>query len=330
MAEAQKVKLKVVYMGTPDFAATVLSHILKWEGAEVAGVYTQPDRPCGRGLECSPSAVKKLALEHGLPVYQPLNFKADEDVEQLAALGADVLIVAAYGLILPQRVLDIAPKGAINVHASLLPKYRGAAPIQRAIMNGDAVTGITIMQMEAGLDSGPILLQRATGIGITDTAATMHDELADLGGRLLIDALERLVVGELIPIVQDHESATHAAKLTKADGEITWNRPVREVDAHIRGVHPWPGAFFALKREGCKPIRVGFEPGVMGEAVPEGIAAGTVVGLVDDKLAIACSDKLYLISSLRPASRKPMVATAFYCGYLSECSLAECVGLDEC
>ncbi|ABB36815.1 methionyl-tRNA formyltransferase [Oleidesulfovibrio alaskensis G20] len=329
MAEARE-KLKIVYMGTPDFAATVLSHLLAWEDAEVLAVYTQPDRPCGRGLECRPSAVKSLALEHGLPVFQPLNFKAEEDVRQLAALQPDVLVVAAYGLILPQCVLDIAPRGAVNVHASLLPRYRGAAPIQRAIMNGDAVTGVTIMQMEAGLDSGPMLLQRATGIGITDTAATMHDELADLGGRLLVEALGRMMKGELVPMEQNHEAATHAPKLTKADGEIVWNRPAREVDAHIRGVHPWPGAFFALRREGHKTLRVGIEPGCTGDAVPEGVKPGTVTGMAGDRLAIACADRLYLVSSLRPASRKPMTASAFYCGYLAECTLAECVGLDEC
>ncbi len=328
MAEAQQ-RINIVYMGTPDFAATVLSHVLAWEVARVVSVYTQPDRRCGRGLGYRPSAVKSLALEHGLPVCQPQDFKSDEEVRRLAAWNPDMLLVAAYGLILPQCVLDTAPGGALNVHASLLPKYRGAAPIQRAIMNGDAVTGVTIMQMEAGLDCGPMLLQRAVGIGIHDTAATMHDELAQLGGKLLVEALKRKQRNELVAIPQEHDKATFAPKLTKVDGEIYWDRTAIEVDAHIRGVHPWPGAFFALRRVGQKAIRVAIDPGSIGDATPAGVAPGTVVGLLGDALAIACTDRLYLLSSLRPASRKALTARAFYCGYLADCSHAECSGLEE-
>ena len=177
-------------MGTPDFAAASLRHLLTWGGCDIVGVYAQPDRPCGRGQICTPPPVKVLAMEKRLPVFQPLNFKAQPEVDQLAALKPDLLLVAAYGLILPQSVLDIPPLGALNVHASLLPEYRGAAPIHRAIMDGRHVTGITIMRMEAGLDTGDILLQRSLAIGIEDTAQTLHDELAEMGGRLLVDALE--------------------------------------------------------------------------------------------------------------------------------------------
>ncbi|OBQ51741.1 methionyl-tRNA formyltransferase [Halodesulfovibrio spirochaetisodalis] len=323
-------KLRVVYMGTPDFAATILDRVSQWKGAEVVGVYTQPDRPCGRGQVCKPSAVKGLALEKGYDIYQPLNFKEDADVEQLAALKPDVLLVAAYGLILPQRVLDIATYGAINVHASLLPKYRGAAPIQRAIMNGDPVTGITIMQMEKGLDSGPILLQRALAIGIDDTAGTLHDELAVLGGDLLVEALQKLVVGDLHPKVQDHDRSTHAAKLTKAEGLLDWNKTALELHAHLRGISPWPGGYFILERAGKKSVRVAIEPGSIGPELEEGFAPGTVLGLQDDAIAIATADRAYLVRNLRPANKKVMDAKAFACGYLAQCDDATCSGEGLC
>ena len=318
--------MRAVYMGTPEFAATILRHVAEWGGCEIVGVYTQPDRPCGRGQTCKLSEVKELALELGLPVYQPLNFRNPDDVEQLRALRPDVLLVAAYGLILPLSVLNIPVHGAINVHASLLPRYRGAAPIQRAIMNGDPVTGISIMQMEQGLDTGPVLLQKALAIGISDTAGTLHDQLADLGGRMLVQALELLPVGGLRPKPQDNALATHAPKLTKPEGIVDWNLPAISVHARIRGVTPWPGAFFMMHRAGHKPVRVSIEPGEIGPALESAAAPGTVLGLVDDKLAIATRDRVYYISTLRPASKKPMSAAAFHCGYLCSCEEATCSG----
>ena len=176
---AESAPLKIVFMGTPDFAAASLRHLLAWNGCDVVGVYTQPDRPCGRGQQCRPSAVKMLALEHGLDVRQPVNFRDEADVQALRDFGADILVVAAYGLILPQSVLDAAPMGAVNVHGSLLPRYRGAAPIQRAVMNGDAVTGITIMQVVKQLDAGPMLLQKALGIGCDETSGRKKKLLKD-------------------------------------------------------------------------------------------------------------------------------------------------------
>ncbi len=339
-AEMPRPPLRVVFMGTPGFAAVILRHLLEWDGCEVVAAYTQPDRPCGRGQQCRPPEVKLLALEHGVPVYQPLNFKTEEAVAELRSLRPDVLVVAAYGLILPQSVLDIPRLGPINVHASLLPRLRGAAPIQRAIMAGDAVTGVTIMRMEASLDTGPMLLQKAMGIGIDDTAGDLHDQLAELGGRLLVEALGKLAAGTAVTIPQDHERATYAAKLTKADGLIDWNRPAAQVHAHIRGVTPWPGAYCTILREGQKELRVSLGPGRIGpvlsgdgaapDCVDHAAAApgapgtpGTIVGLVDERLAIACADRLYLVDSIRPADRKPMDARAFLCGYLNAC---ECDG----
>ncbi len=269
-----------------------------------------------------------------MPVYQPLNFKTEEAVAELRALRPDVLVVAAYGLILPQSVLDIPRLGPVNVHASLLPRLRGAAPIQRSVMAGDAVTGVTIMRMEASLDTGPMLLQKAMGIGIDDTAGDLHDQLAELGGRLLTQALGKLADGTAVAIPQDNVRATYAAKLTKADGLIDWNRTAVQVHAHIRGVTPWPGAYCTIQREGQKELRVALGPGRIGplrSEAPEyeGATPGTIVGLVDDQLAIACTDRLYLVDSIRPADRKPMDARAFLCGYLNACEcdggLAVCV-----
>ncbi len=329
-------KLKIVFMGTPDFAAQSLKALAEWDGCDVVAVYTQPDRPAGRGQQFRPSPVKVLALEHGYPVLQPLNFKDQADIDTLCAFEADVLVVAAYGLILPQAVLDAGRMGAINVHASLLPRYRGAAPIQRAIMNGDPVTGVTIMQVVKALDAGPMLLQRAIAIGIDDTSATMHDELADLGGRLLITTLERMAAGPVAAMPQDAERVTYAAKLTKDDGLIDWNRPAREVHAHIRGVTPWPAPHCTLELKGRKPMKVNLEAGSIGADLPADrqYGAGALVGLVrfvaehgaseedgtkamEDALAFACADKLYLVKKIRPADKKPMDAKAFWNGYVA-------------
>ncbi len=241
--------MKTVFMGTPDFAAAILNALITSGQHEVIAAYTQPDRPSGRGQALKAPPVKELALAHNIPVYQPLNFKAEEDRAQIAALKADVFVVAAYGLILPQALLDMPRHGAVNVHASLLPRYRGAAPIQRAIMDGCKMTGITIMQMEAGLDTGPMLLQRALGIGINDNAAALHDELAELGGKLLLEALEKMEQGQANAIAQDNSRANYAAKLTKADGFLDFtNTTARQLHNTLRGVTPWPGARARLEK----------------------------------------------------------------------------------
>ena len=313
--------VRIVFMGTPEFARVSLEHRTAFDGAEVVGVYTQPDRPCGRGRACKPSDVKRYALEQGLAVFQPENFKSDEAVAELAALTPDLLVVAAYGLILPQRVLDIPRLGAINVHASLLPKYRGAAPIQRAILNGDTSTGITIMNMEAGLDTGDILLARSMTIGMNDTAETLHDDLADMGGRMLVEALERMAENKLVRVRQDDALATYAAKLEKSEGELDWSRPAQEIHDRARAMHPWPGAYFTWSggRSG-KPVRLVITPGAVGydldDPRPE---PGTILGTCDGMLAIACADKAYFVASLKPSGRKLLTAEAFACGYLDSC-----------
>ena len=326
-------KLRLVFMGTPDFSAIILDQVLAWPDGEVAAVYTQPDRPAGRGKRLQAPPVKDLALRHGLDVRQPLNFKNPADLAALADLGPDFLLVAAYGLILPQAVLDIPRLAPLNVHASLLPKYRGAAPIQRAVMHGETKTGISIMRMEAGLDTGPVYARQALPIGPCDTAGTVHDALACLGGELLLETLPAIAKGTLKALPQDDAQATYAPKLSKADGRIDFNRPVREVHNQVRGVSPWPGAWCELHREGQgdELIRVRVCPGEIAPGAVAGTAAaaapGDVLGVEDGKLAVRCADGVYLIPQVCPAHRKMMGALEFACGYLKESEACRAVGL---
>ncbi len=318
-------RLNVVFMGTPDFAAESLKALLGCEAAEVSAVYTQPDRPCGRGRTCKPSPVKALALEHGIEVRQPENFRDPAEVRALAALAPDILAVAAYGLILPQAVLDVPRIAPLNVHASLLPKYRGAAPIQRAIQDGRSLTGVSIMRMEAGLDTGPVLLQRALGIAPDQDAGAIHDELAELGGNLLCEALQRMLEGRLVEVPQDHANATYAAKLSKEEGRIDWSRPVQEVHNHIRAMHPWPGAFYVWEAgEPVGDVRLVVSPGTPGEALDSDAKPGTIIGLENDRVAIACAEGVYLTPLVKPEGRKAMEPREFYCGYLHRCAEPEC------
>jgi len=313
------VKHRTVFMGTPDFAAEALRILLEFPGADVVGVYTQPDRKCGRGQQCKPSPVKSVALENDIAVFQPENFKDQADIDELAALKPDVLVVAAYGLILPQSVLDIPTIHPLNIHASLLPKYRGAAPIQRAIEAGEVVTGISIMKMEAGLDTGPVMVQRAQRIGHNDHAGTIHDELAKLGGICICEAMARLQTGAYDLKPQDDSLSTYAKKLEKKEGEIDWNRPAQSIHNQIRAMYPWPGAFFDWENPDGKVIRLNVTPGEMSEDETPNIAPGTVLGEIDGKLAITTADKTYLMPEVKPQGKKAMDATAFTCGYMKAC-----------
>jgi len=319
MDESQKAgQLRTVFMGTPDFAAAVLSRVLDSGLADMAGIYTQPDRPCGRGHKCTPSPVKMLAIEQDIPCYQPVNFKDPADVEQLAALKPDILLVAAYGLILPQRVLDIPLLGPWNVHASLLPRYRGAAPIQRALMDGEAETGVTIMRMEAGMDTGPMLIKRSIPIGPDENAGSLHDRLAALGGDMAVEAMELLIKGPVNPLPQDPGLATYAPKLTKEDTLLRWDRPVREVHDHIRAMYPRPGASFMVELPGeNRRIRLQAAPGGYSLGLPSPAPPGCILGLSGGSLEIACLDGVYRLPSIKPEGKKFMDATAFACGYLS-------------
>lgn len=312
-------------MGTPGFAALILDALLTWPQGRVLAAYTQPDRPKGRGRKETASDVKKLASARGIPVLQPVSFKDPKDVAELAALEPDVICVAAYGLILPQQVLDIPKLCCVNVHASLLPQLRGAAPIQRAILAGNKATGITIMRMDKGLDTGDIMLQTALAIGIDDTASTLHDELADLGGRMLVRALGQLHDGSATFQPQNHERATYAAKLSKDEAPIDWNRPALDVHNHIRAMHPWPGATTNLRLpDQSEPLIVTILPGTIGPHLSEPTEPGAVLGFDETHLRIACADREYLISNLCPQCRKTQDAASFYNGYLHSCG---CKGL---
>lgn len=317
--------MKIVFMGTPDFAAASLQALLKWapeNDSEVAAVYCQPDRPAGRGHKLQIGPVKALALEHGVATLQPKNFKDDSTVAELAAFKPDILAVAAYGLILPQKVLDIAPMGAVNVHGSLLPEWRGAAPIQRAVMNGDIRTGVTIQQVALKLDSGPIIMQRAVGIGDDQTSGELHDELACLGARLLTETLERLRDGRAMRLDQDESRATYAAKLEKADGILNFSESARQVHNRARGVTPWPGAQLVLARcaadgSALPELKLLVEKGrvISGEALA-GAAPGTVLPLANGLIPIVCASGLYGLERVKPSGGKSMDAAAFSNGYL--------------
>lgn len=245
--------LRIVFAGTPEFAAESLKALLQHAGHEVVAVYTRPDRPAGRGRELRASPVKQLALSHRIPVYQPATLRGPEAVAELAELRPDLMVVAAYGLLLPQAALDIPRLGCINVHASLLPRWRGAAPIQRAILAGDRETGITLMQMEAGLDTGPMRYRERCPISPNDTGGSLHDRLALLGGDALVAALELLVEGKLPSTAQDASQATYAAKISKEEARLDWQRPAHELERSIRAYNPAPVAFTTL---GGQTVRI--------------------------------------------------------------------------
>ena len=294
--------LKIVFAGTPDFAVATLNALLE-SHHEVVAVYTQPDRPAGRGRKLRPSPVKSVALEHGIPVEQPINFKQSEAVERLAAYGADLMVVVAYGLLLPPTVLETPRLGCVNVHASLLPRWRGAAPIHRAVLAGDAESGVTIMQMDVGLDTGDMLLKGATPIDARDTTATLHDRLAAMGGGLLVEVTDQLAEGRATPEPQDDALANYAKKLTKEEGRIDWSRPAAELDRQVRAFDPFPVAYTPwndgnLRVWAAEPIDGGGEPGRVIAASKAGIDVATGKGALR-------------ITHLQPPGKKAMAAADF-------------------
>ncbi|MBS0544841.1 MAG: methionyl-tRNA formyltransferase [Proteobacteria bacterium] len=288
--------LRVAFAGTPEFAARALQSILD-AGYDVALVLTQPDRPAGRGMKLTASAVKQLALAHGIAVDQPEKLRTDEQRARLAACAPDVLVVAAYGLILPQAVLDLPRLGCLNIHASLLPRWRGAAPIHRAIEAGDAETGITIMQMDAGLDTGPMLLRRTLPILPGDTTATLHDRLAVLGGDCIVGALAALAAGTLTPCPQPADGVTYAAKIGRAEATADWTRPAVELERAMRAFDPFPGLASSLRDT---VIKFWSAQVVDAHGVP-----GTVLAAADDGIVVACGRGALRLTLLqRPGSRR--------------------------
>jgi methionyl-tRNA formyltransferase len=278
--------LAIVFAGTPDFSVPALEALLASKH-RVQAVYTQPDRPAGRGRQIAMSAVKQTALRHSIPVEQPATLRDPAAVERLAACAADVMVVVAYGLLLPQSVLDVPRLGCLNIHASLLPRWRGAAPIQRAILAGDAETGVTIMQMEAGLDTGPSLLERRTSIGERETASALHDRLATLGAEALLEALDSIAAGSARLRVQPSEGVTYAHKIRKEEATIDWTASAVAVDRQVRAFNAWPVAETQwngrqLRVWEAMPVssRSDASPGTVVSAQPAGIDVATGDGVL--------------------------------------------------
>ncbi|KUJ77481.1 methionyl-tRNA formyltransferase [Ruegeria profundi] len=262
--------MRVVFMGTPDFSVPVLDALVE-AGHDIAAVYCQPPRPAGRGKKDRPTPVHARAEALGLPVRHPVSLKSPEQQEAFAALNADLAVVVAYGLLLPQPILDAPANGCLNIHASLLPRWRGAAPIHRAIMSGDAETGICIMQMEAGLDTGPVLLRQATDIGPEETTAQLHDRLSQMGADLIVEALRRLP--DLTPEPQPEDGVTYASKIDKAEAQVDWTRPAVEIDRQIRGLSPFPGAWTKIGGERVKLLA---SKQADGQGMPGTVLNGTL------------------------------------------------------
>jgi methionyl-tRNA formyltransferase len=295
--------VRILFAGTPPFAAAALDALAE-AGHEIVLVLTQPDRPAGRGMRLMPSAVKQAALARGLPVSQPAGLKTPEAQAELRAADADVMVVAAYGLILPQAVLDLPRFGCLNIHASLLPRWRGAAPIQRAILAGDTETGITIMQMDAGLDTGAMLSTTVVPIRDSDTAGSLHDVLAAAGAQAIVAALAGFA--ELVPVAQDDAQATYAAKLTKEEAQLDWGRPATMLARAVRAYNPVPGAWTLL--DGA-PLKIWSAQAVAGSGAP-----GDVLRAEAGHLIVACGNGALALQEIQPAGSKRMTAAAFLAG----------------
>ncbi len=310
--------MRLIFAGTPDFARIALAQ-LHASGHEIALVLTQPDRQGGRGMRLQASAVKQFALEHGLALAQPRSLRLDGNYPvdaatartALTAAQADAMVVAAYGLILPQWVLDLPAKGCFNIHASLLPRWRGAAPIQRAIEAGDAQTGVTLMQMDAGLDTGDLLLVQGLPVGENDTAASLHDKLAVLGAELMIQALEQAACGTLKPLPQPTEGVTYAHKIEKTEAPIDWAQSATLITQRIRAFNPFPGASGKLNGETLKIWRANVTPGRPAADV----APGTIQTVVADGIAVAALNSIVFITELQRAGGKRLPVADFRRGF---------------
>ncbi|MDX5298558.1 MAG: methionyl-tRNA formyltransferase [Gammaproteobacteria bacterium] len=292
--------MRIVYAGTPDFAASSLQRLLD-DGHQIIAVYTQPDRPAGRGRKLQPSPVKQVALDAGLPVYQPLSLRDADAQTELRALQPDLMIVAAYGLILPQAVLDIPARGCLNIHASLLPRWRGAAPIQRALAAGDTQTGITIMQRDGGLDTGAMLLKLTTPILNDDTGGTLHDRLAALGADAISQAVREL--DNLVAEPQDTALATYAHKLSKDDVHLDWTLSAQALERQIRAFNPWPVCWCDDGEERIRVLQARIEPGE-SDALP-----GSILARERDGIRVRCADGILCLTEIQLAGSRPMTVS---------------------
>lgn len=301
--------MRIVFAGTPEFAVPALDALVA-AGHDIAAVYTQPDRPAGRGRRLSPSPVKRRALALNVPVEQPESFRFGDVRSRLADHAPDVMVVVAYGLLLPQSVLEIPVHGCLNIHASLLPRWRGAAPIQRAIAAGDTETGISIMRMEKGLDTGPVLLERRVTISADETAASLHDTLAALGATAIVEALIRLASGDAKARPQDASRATYAHKLSRQEAAIDWSRPAAELSRQVRAFNPWPMAFSTLGEDTLRVLTATPLPLAADRCSPGEIAATSV-----DGIDVATGEGLLRITQLQLSGKRPMNAAEFLNGH---------------
>lgn len=295
--------LTIAFMGTPDFAVPALEALIG-AGHNIVAVYTQPPRPAGRGKHLRKSAVHNVAEASGIDVRTPTNLKSDADHKYFAALDLDVAVVAAYGLILPKPILDAPRFGCINIHASLLPRWRGAAPIQRAILAGDEKTGITIMQMDEGLDTGNMIMREAIAIGSEDTTQSLHNQLADLGATLCVQVMKKLASGSLSSTPQTDGDVTYAAKIDKSEARIDWRKSASEIDRQVRGLSPFPGAWFELNGERVKVLSGNIDQG-----------SGNPGAILDDALLVACGSDAYRVTRAQRAGKGVMEVHDFLRGF---------------
>ena len=297
--------LRIIFMGTPEFACPTLKKLIE-RGEEVIAAVTQPDRPKGRGQKLLPPPVKVLAEEHGIPVLQPVKVRAPEAIEQIRALNPDLIVVVAFGQILPQSLLDIPKHGCINIHASLLPRYRGAAPLNWCLINGEPETGITTMQMDAGLDTGDMLVKRAIPVDPDEDAQSLHDRLSQLGGETIDETLDLLLAGRLVREKQDDSLTCYAPMLKKEDGLIDWTREAARIKNQVRGLTPWPGAYTFLEGKTLKIGRVSVEA--------ESGAPGEILRAGKDGIVVACGTGSIRIGELQLEGRKRLGAAEFLAG----------------
>ncbi len=300
---------RLVFMGTPEFAVPLLDALTRTEHS-IVGIYTRPDQPAGRGKQLQSSPIKQLALTRGMLIFQPTTLRAPEVIAQLRAPAPDLIIVAAYGLIVPREVLTIPPRGCVNAHASLLPRHRGAAPIAAAILAGDAQTGVTLMQMDEGLDTGPILMQRAIPIADDDTTGTLTAKLAHLAAEVMLEALPRLLAGEIVPQAQDHARATMCKPIKKEEGLIDWTRPAGKIARRVRAFNPWPSAFTFWNGTMLKILRAYASPQQMNAE------AGRVLQL-GKEIAVACGDGALILHEVQLAGKRTMTIEEFVRGQRS-------------
>lgn len=293
--------LRIIFAGTPDFAARHLDALLSSEH-QIVGVFTQPDRPAGRGKKLMPSPVKVLAEEKGIPVFQPVSLRPQENQQLVADLQADVMVVVAYGLILPKAVLEMPRLGCLNVHGSLLPRWRGAAPIQRSLWAGDTETGVTIMQMDVGLDTGDMLYKLSCPITAEDTSATLYDKLAQLGPQGLLATLTQIAAGTATPEIQDETHVTYAEKLSKEEALLDWSLPAEQLERCIRAFNPWPMSYFVIEDQ---PVKVWKASVINSQAKAE---PGTIIEANKQGIQVATAEGILNLESLQPAGKKAMNA----------------------